>query len=571
MKKLTLLFSIFLTISFSAKPQYFDSKSSGVIVNDVNQTQGTSWIDIDNDDDLDLYCTNLSNNDNFLYINDGNGNFSKNISSAIVSDGSNAISSAWGDYNNDRMIDVFVCVDGNNKLFINMGSGQFYEDTTNSVSSLSKKSITASWGDYDGDGWIDLFVANKNNTNSLYKNNAGTDLVLQSNSIVSTDNANSVMGTWFDYNNDNHTDLYVSNRNGDNNFLYKNNGNGTFTKITTGIIVNDGGDCQSISPGDYNNDGFMDLFDSNYFGNDNNLYKNNGNGTFTKIQSGPIVSSGGYSSTSSWIDIENDGDLDLIVGNSTTSSNTDNYLFINDGNGNFTQNFTDVIVNDNKLASSIASGDFDEDGYNDVSITRRNSDKNALFINQAGNNNWVNLLISGNSKNKTALNAKVKLKAKLDGINPVWQYREVLSSTGLRSQNSLNVEFGLGNANMIDSLVIRFTTGKICKYDSLVVNDFYNIWESCPALNTVSSQNNNIYGNKIKLFPNPNNTGSLYFDLGPYQDDNVDIFIYDTRGKLVIKSTFTKSKIDISSLEKGIYFVNIHIGKNIVFKKITKI
>src|SRR5437773_5816887 len=122
---------------------------------------------------------------------------------------------------------------------------------------------------------------------------------------------------WGDYDNDGYLDLFVPNNN-ENNFLYHNNRDGTFTKITSGRIVTDGGNSFGAAWGDYDNDGFLDLFVANV-NQKNFLYRNNGDGTFTKITSGAIVNDVGYSWGAAWGDYDNDGFLDLFVANGPPS------------------------------------------------------------------------------------------------------------------------------------------------------------------------------------------------------------------------------------------------------------
>ena len=136
---------------------------------------------------------------------------------------------------------------------------------------------------------------------------------------IVNDGGRSAGCAWGDYNGDGFEDLFVANNNGENDFLYRNNGDGTFTKTTSGLIVNDGGDSVSANWGDYDNDGDLDLFVSNGGGlasaKSNFLYQNNGDGTFTKIVTGSIVTDGLLTITSAWGDYDNDGWLDLFAGN----------------------------------------------------------------------------------------------------------------------------------------------------------------------------------------------------------------------------------------------------------------
>src|SRR5262245_9705098 len=158
----------------------------------------------------------------------------------------------------------------------------------------------------------------------------------------------SVGCAWGDYNNDGYIDLYVANlgqntaAGGTRSYLYRNNGNGTFTKVSTGPIVNDLASSNGCVWGDYDNDGFLDLFVTNDFGENDSLYRNNGDGTFTKITQGRPVTDAGDNEGCAWGDFNNDGFLDLFV--STKGGN--NFLYQNNGDGSFTKVTTGSAVQD---------------------------------------------------------------------------------------------------------------------------------------------------------------------------------------------------------------------------------
>jgi hypothetical protein len=147
--------------------------------------------------------------------------------------------------------------------------------------------------------------------------------------VVVQDNANSQSGVWCDFNNDGWPDLFVAVLNGTRNLLYTNNGNGTFTKITTDPIATEGGNSVGGAWGDYDNDGLPDLFVS---GSKNHLYHNLGNGNFTEITTGIIVNDvADFDAVCGWADFDNDGYLDLLV------TGSKNYLYHNNGDGTFTK------------------------------------------------------------------------------------------------------------------------------------------------------------------------------------------------------------------------------------------
>ena len=179
-------------------------------------------------------------------------------------------------------------------LCYNYTSAQIFTKVTQGPVVITDSEITGStWGDYDNDGDLDLFVTlgapslnNPNKNNHIYQNNCNgefTQIIAIPEGVVS-DGGVSQAGTWIDFDNDNDLDLFVANERGENNFLYRNNGDGTFERVITGIIVNDDGFSNGASWADYDNDGFLDLFVANngfpITVENDFLYNNNGDGTF---------------------------------------------------------------------------------------------------------------------------------------------------------------------------------------------------------------------------------------------------------------------------------------------------
>src|SRR5206468_516040 len=195
----------------------------------------------------------------------------------LVQSGGNSRGSAWGDYDNDGFLDLFVSNEQgqNNFLFHNNGDGTFGKIVSGSIVNDGGASYGCAWGDYDNDGFLDLFVAN------LYHNDGNGAFTAITNGAIVNDVDYSWSPAWVDYDNDGFLDLFVANGPasgaGQNDFLYRNNGDGTFTRITTGSIVNDNASGDGCAWGDYNNDGFVDLFVSNLNGQNNLLYRNDGN------------------------------------------------------------------------------------------------------------------------------------------------------------------------------------------------------------------------------------------------------------------------------------------------------
>ena len=262
----------------------------------------------------------------------------------IASDsGGRSVSAAWGDFDADGYLDLFVANGAlaENKvdaLYRNLGQGRFTNIALASGITEAMESTQGTWVDVDGDGRLDLFVThNAGQGNYIYRNlgNGAFEAITSGN--VLNEQLNSVGSAWGDYDNDGKLDLFVVNGTLDgqlhNNALYRNEGGGKFEKITTGSIVNDFGMFRSCAWADYDNDGYLDLFVVNE-GLGNRLYHNNGDGAFTRVTEGDIVTDIANSSGCSWGDYDNDGFLDLFVANGGTVSAQANFLYRNNGNSN---------------------------------------------------------------------------------------------------------------------------------------------------------------------------------------------------------------------------------------------
>ncbi len=199
----------------------------------------------------------------------------------------------------------------------------FTKITTGSIVTDVATSLGCSWGDFDNDGFLDMFVANSTypgvpwGRNFLYHNNRdGTFTAITSGSIV-TEVGDHPAGIWGDFDNDGFVDLLVTSF-GQTNSLFRNVGNGTFAKANAGTLVTEAAD--GTAWGDYDNDGFLDLFithGSVVQGSRlaNFLYRNNGNGTFSKVTNGNVATDLGNARGCAWGDFDNDGKLDLYVSN----------------------------------------------------------------------------------------------------------------------------------------------------------------------------------------------------------------------------------------------------------------
>jgi hypothetical protein len=510
---------------------------------------GASWVDYDNDGDLDLLVTNGGadgiNSISFLFKNllneTGNADFQRVTSGTIVNDLGISNGSSWVDFNNDGYPDVFIANrnNQNNYLYINNGSGGFLKVITGVMVNDGGNTNSCSWADINSDGMPDALALNFMQQRGIYTNNGDSNFTKVTSGEIVTDITNSISASWGDYNNDGKQDLFVCNASstGVNNNLYMSHGNGTFTKITTGIIVNDGGASMGSCWGDYDNDGDLDLFVANQVEQNDFLYRNNGDGTFTKVTGDTVVNSGGSSISCAWVDVDNDGDLDLFVTNWTGEKN---FLFknmlIETGTASFTRVSTGDIVNDIGNSMGCGWGDYNNDGFPDLFVCNRDSSGNFLYRNNGNSNNWINIKCIGVQSGKSGLGARVRVKSLING-NPVWQLREITAQSGYNSQNSINAEIGLGNSAAVDSMVIKWPSGITDVYTNLSVNKFYIATEGQNIVIGLKSGSQEI-PEKYTLYqnyPNPFNPETkIKFDIHSNLNSkktNVKLVIYNVLGK----------------------------------------
>ena len=410
---------------------------------DTGLGYGVAWGDYDNDGDLDLYLVN--NGPNKLFRNDGGGTF-VDVTSGPLGDAGGGFGVAWGDYDNDGDLDLYVSNDGANKLLRNDGGGTFVDATSGPLGNTGSGYCVA-WGDYDNYGDLDLYIANELGQANKLLRNEGVGTFVDATSGPLGDTGRGIGVAWGDYDNDGDLDLYLANY-GQANKLFRNQGGGTFVDATTPPLGNTGNGV-SVAWGDYDNDGDLDLYLANN-GQANKLFRNEGYGTFVDATSGPLGDTGAGFGVA-WGDYDNDGDLDLYLANYFGQANK---LFRNDGGGTFVD-ATSGPLGDTGDGSGVAWGDFDNDGDLDLYLSN-NGQANKLFRNDVANgNHWLQVKLAGTASNRAGIGARVKVVA--GGIT---QIRELSGGSGYGSQDALVASFGLGTATL-DSLIVIWPTGVV--------------------------------------------------------------------------------------------------------------
>ncbi|NJN77283.1 MAG: T9SS type A sorting domain-containing protein [Saprospiraceae bacterium] len=437
------------------------------IVTPKANTWSVAWGDYNNDCYPDLFIANYDTDEaNILYKNNGDGTFTETSTALFGADMASSTVGTWGDYDNDGDLDLFVAnnIGTGNFLYRNENGTSFTRIYNDPIVNDLGYAHGATWVDYDNDGFLDMFTAEYFATrfNNLYHNNGDGTFTKNTTVAVALDAASSVSGVWGDYDNDGDQDLFVANTNNENNLLYRNNGNGNFTKITTGAIVNDGGQSVGASWGDYDNDNDLDLFVANAGNQNNFLYENNGDGTFIKVTTGAIVNDGGHSHGSAWADVNNDGFLDLLV---TNDQNSVNFLYMNNGNGTFSKvdHRLSLFTTGGGNSFGTAFADFDNDGDLDLFVANHDNQNNYLIQNYNATGvtaNFINIKLNGTNSNASAIGSRIAVKATINGIS-TWLNREVagLTGGGIGGQSDLRAHFGLGDATIIDSIIVTWPSG----------------------------------------------------------------------------------------------------------------
>ena len=447
-------------------------------------SRGGAWADYDNDGDLDLYVS-VWNAPNHLYRNDGGGVF-VDVSMAPLNDAGYGGRAAWADYDNDGDLDMVLAQSQGSNLFRNDGGGVFVDVAPGEPVEMSGVLARgASWGDMDNDGLVDLYMAVRENdlpSNSLF-HNAGSDTFTN---ITSGDLLTNVIGrgcTLADYDNDGDLDIFLPagqpavNTTYDQTIdkLFRNNGDGTFTDVSAPPINSDS-HSRGSAWGDYDNDGDLDLavatWTVNGVGGDDHIYRNNGDGTFTEVTPATLLDNE-QSRSVAWMDIDNDGDLDLYWG-----YRGPNRLFLNDGAGNFTEvtSMVPALANtENCYGTSFA--DYDADGDLDVYITNT-SGQNRLIRNDLNNgNHWAIFDLTGTISNRSAIGARITVTT-----GSLTQIREINSGSSYLDQHMIPAHFGLGAATVIDEVSIRWPSGQVQVLTNLAVDQIHDIIEpNCPG------------------------------------------------------------------------------------------
>jgi hypothetical protein len=492
-------------------------------------SSGLALFDYDGDGDVDIYFLNGAPlrgtmydkaPTNELYRNEGGWRFTNVTDQAGVGDTGYGLGVAVGDYDNDGDLDIYVNNYGPNVLYRNNGDGTFTDVASQAgVANGHKVGAATHFLDMDKDGDLDLFVANyldftyENHMirtskgipkyagpmdfpampNDLYRNNGdGTFTDVSIESGIAEHKGWGMGGVCADFDNDGDTDIYIANDEYAN-FLFQNDGTGKFeeTGLIIGIAYDLHGDDQGsmgADCGDYDNDGWLDIYQTSYAEELTALYRNLGNGLFEDVT---MVTGAGAGTMeyvtwgNSMVDFDNDGDRDIFVAcghlqdnielyNNTTTSFCPNIILMNTGDGKF------IDVSDQggdgmkvKLRSRAAGfDDLDNDGDVDVVILNSRNEPTILRNDSSPKGHWLQARLKGIKTNRDGIGAHVKVTA-----GDLTLLDEVHSGRGYQSHYGMRLHFGLGNHEKIDRIEVHWIGGGIDILKDVVADQLLTIIE----------------------------------------------------------------------------------------------
>jgi len=433
-------------------------------------SDGLGWADFDNDGHLDFYNTTLGGNRFNLYMNDGNGVFTEQAvarGAAVVGpDAHYGQSVSYADYDNDGFLDVFVAewrldsqnptqAASNNRLLRNVGAANpgHFEDVTiaagvgidhvpNPFGAEGVFGFTPRFSDFDDDGNIDLFVAADQGTSRLF---------------------------W-------------------------NNGDGSFTDGTAAAGVEGGDTDMGATTGDYNGDGRIDLFitavgireENNIQGGGNRLFRNEGNRQFSHQSAQAGVQFAGFGWGTDFLDIDNDGDLDLAMTNGIDTGSeqvVDRTTLWRNDDGSFTDISLAAGIVDEGPGPGLITLDYDNDGDSDIIVVNHRQ-RPILYRNDGGNDNdWLKLSLYGTASNLDGIGARIVVTPELGGPSLL---REVSASSTYLSQSSSIPHFGLGpGSGPIDLVEVFWPSGLYQALADVSPNQTLSVFESAATAQVV--------------------------------------------------------------------------------------
>ncbi|MDA0196074.1 MAG: FG-GAP-like repeat-containing protein [Bacteroidetes bacterium] len=488
----------------------------------ILNSNGVAVADYDLDGDLDIYVTSAEEYDQSdpttwsrLLKNEGvSGYKDATIFSRLINNQGGArkgamgahMGASWGDYDNDGYPDLFLSNNGFDFLWHNEGDGKFANVTeVADVAGCSGcYSSNGVWWDYDQDGDLDLYVSQWIGRNRFYRND-GDNVFTDISVITGLDDLGL---TWtslpIDLDRDGLQDLYLVNDKGENRF-FRNLGNDDFVDLTAEVGLEDIGDGMGVAVGDYNNDGFFDIYVTqiHYF-HPNPFFVNDGTGVFTNMAKELRLDDTGWGWGVRFFDTDHDLDEDIYVVNgfdSPIAEGDRNMFFENLGSEIFTNVAPNTGLNGIEYAMGLEVFDYDNDGDYDMLVANRDANmslfKNTVLERGGENINWIKIELEGSTSNRNAFGSEVRIRC--DGN---FYYRHY-SGTNLLGQSIIPVHFGLSSHIKVDEIVVTWPNGEKEFVEDVQANQLVHLKQGTLRKKVVTGIGDEAIDASVSIYPNP--------------------------------------------------------------------
>ena len=518
-RRLCILIAIVSAAGVHAQQVFTEVAASLGISGQTGLGHAVGWCDIDNDGDLDVALSNQDGSGFWLYRNNGS-NFT-NITSTAGLGGIGAYRILWGEVTGDEYSDLILDWGSSQRLFGNDGDGTFTDLT--SGSGLTGNPVCIA--DFDNDGSSDVLTLTSSGCSVLLNSGSGTFTAQTAGT-----------GTWWcavclDYDQDGDQDIYLGTYGSDPNALLRNDGS-SFADVTAAAGVVFGGSTTGITVGDYNNDGYLDLYLANYSTPGCKLFENDGDGTFTDVTAAAGVTGQTDTRTSAFTDYNNDGWLDIF------SSHHDffvisNIMWRNNGDGTFTDVGASLGLSGEFIGDyfGTAWGDYNLDGDIDL-FAVGHIDKWVLMRNDQSATmpaNYIVLELEGTVSNRNAVGAIVNAD-----LGSLTLTRSIRGGEGYHDFHSMPIEFGLYDATSIQTLEINWPSGLVETYTDISANQYIYAIEgdSLQTGITGGSPRAGSPGLQLDCSPNPCRD-HLSLNYAGDAGMTVELAVFDLSGRLI--------------------------------------
>ncbi|MCF8257414.1 MAG: CRTAC1 family protein [Flavobacteriales bacterium] len=596
---LFLAFAVFTCLNAHAQGSFVEmSQQAGIEhyqKSNLHLGGGVAVFDLDNDGWEDIYLTGGENRDH-LYRNNGDGTFTEmgidagfGLTAAVTTHGV-----VTGDIDNDGFRDILILTElgSQNMLYRNNGNGTFTRLVTALGVSTPERSVSATMGDVNKDGFLDIYITNYVAVNGLifdeneeivgFSHECQADRLFINNGDLTFSESSMQYGivqggcglaaAFTDHDGDGNMDILVVNDFGQwiaPNALYHNQlPNSAFDDLSGQLGIDDGFYGMGLAIGDYDRDGDLDYYMTNI--GRNYLYRNDG-GFFTELaeQAGVLNDSVNGLNTTGWscffFDHDNNGRLDLFVANGeipaaqfiANALEDPDKLFMNNGDGTFTDISDAVGIGSTQRSRGAAFGDFDNDGKQDLvvhSVKHNEAEPvNArLYMNTTDNgNHFLRVKVQGTTSNRDGFGSRVRIV-----VNGQSQMAEVTGGSGHASHSSSIVHFGLGASTLVDSVIVIFPSGIRVFETNVDADQMRTLTEDLLTGAEVA-----IDGAWVRR------TGERDF-LVSSEDRPIEIRIFDSLGRMLHQATNRAALFHIPDHLSGMMIMELSSSKKVFRQKV---